>query len=112
MSNFHKTCNYVTRRSPLCTPEPALSEAEGSPVVKISWWRISQLGVCLRFLLAPPHPQISLHQRPQIAIQHAIHVADLQLRAVILNHAVRLQHIRPDLRTEIDIQFRILDLFR
>src|SRR5208282_4005900 len=33
---------------------------------------ISQTGMSLSFFFAPPHAQISLHQRPQIAIQHTI----------------------------------------
>src|ERR1700687_5858631 len=33
------------------------------------------------FFLTPTHPQICLHQRPQVAIQHTIHVPDLQFRA-------------------------------
>src|SRR6266481_125913 len=73
---------------------------------------IAQLAASLSFLLASTHPQICLHERPQIAIQHAIHVADLQFRTVILDHPVRLQNILPDLRTEINVQFRILNLFR
>jgi hypothetical protein len=41
----------------------------------------------------------------QIAINHPIDVAHFGFGAVVLDQAVRLQNIRPDLRSEIDIKF-------
>src|SRR5882672_9224786 len=63
-----------------------------------------------RFLLASPHPQISLHKRPQISIQHAIHVAYFQLGAVILDQAIGLHNVRADLRSKTNVELGILDL--
>ena len=51
-----------------------------------------------------------MDQRIQIAFQHAIHVADGKLGAMILHHAIRREHVAADLAPEVDLQLRILHL--
>src|SRR5438477_5475794 len=64
------------------------------------------------FLFASPHPQISLHEGPQIPIQYAIHVADFELGAMVLDHPIGLEDVGTDLRSEADIELGVLDLLR
>jgi hypothetical protein len=56
--------------------------------------------------------QIGVDQRFQIAIQHAVHVADGELGAVVLDHAIGRQHIAANLAAEVDLQLRGLGLAR
>ena len=66
--------------------------------------------MALTALLFPPRQQIPPDQLVQIAVQHAIDIADLDPRAQVLHHAVRLQHIRTDLRAEVDVELRIFNV--
>src|SRR5581483_785374 len=55
------------------------------------------------------HLQVGANERPQIAVQHPVHVPHLHLRTVIFHHPVGREHVRPDLRAEIDVQFGVLN---
>src|SRR5579864_1339942 len=63
------------------------------------------------YFLRPTHREVRTNEGLKIAIEYAIDVADFFLGAVILHHAVGLQHVGPDLRSEIDIELRVLDFF-
>src|SRR6266567_6263357 len=63
-------------------------------------------------LLSAPRQQICPDERLQIAVDHAVNVADLQLGAVILDHAVRLQDVGTYLRSEFNVEFRVFNLLR
>src|SRR5215211_272758 len=39
----------------------------------------------------------------QVAVEHAVGAADLEVRAVVLDHRVRVQDVGADLRAEVDI---------
>ena len=67
-----------------------------------------EASLCLFFPSA--HSQIGLDKRLQIAIQHAIHVTDLQFRAMVFDEAIGLQHVGANLGSKIDIKFGVLDL--
>src|SRR5687767_10798 len=41
--------------------------------------------------------QIGLDEGIEVTIEHAVHVADFHLRAVVLDHLIRLQNVTPDL---------------
>jgi len=43
------------------------------------------------------HQQVSANKRRQIAVEHAVHVTELDLGAMVLDDAVGLKHVRPDL---------------
>src|SRR4051794_6660631 len=47
--------------------------------------------------------KIGVDQLVKVAVQHALGVSDLHVRAVIVNHGVRVQHVRPDLAAERDV---------
>src|ERR1700722_3995992 len=64
-----------------------------------------------RLLPAPRH-QIRADERLQVSIQYAIHVTDFGFGAVILDHAIRLQHVGANLRPEFNIEFRVFDFLR
>src|SRR5437899_1252177 len=64
------------------------------------------------YFLRPTHRQVRTNEGLQIAIEYAIHIADFFLGPVILHHAVGLQHVGPDLRSEIDVELRVLNLLR
>src|SRR5215467_9415910 len=65
----------------------------------MSAWRLLFDGPAI-----PPHAQVGPYKRLQITIDHAVNVANFGLGAMILDQAVWLQHIRPDLRAKVDIQ--------
>src|SRR5438270_4325519 len=54
--------------------------------------------------------QIRVDERVDIAVQYAIHVADRQLRPVILDHSVRRQYIAANLAAEVDLELRVFEL--
>src|SRR5580765_2408169 len=56
--------------------------------------------------------QIRSDERLQITVEHTIDVADFSLRPVILDHAVRLEHVRADLRSEFDVELGVFNLLR
>src|SRR5438270_8747438 len=58
-------------------------------------------------LLSTPRQKICPNEGLQISVEHAIDVSDLSLGTVILDHAVRLQDVRTNLRSEFDVEFRI-----
>src|SRR5262245_25103943 len=45
-------------------------------------------------------------ERVDVAREHAVHVGDLRLGAVVVRHRVRLQHVRADLAAEVDVLLR------
>src|SRR5258708_16884046 len=48
--------------------------------------------------------QVGADERIQITVHHAVDIAHLELRAVVLDQAVRLHHIGPDLAAEGNVQ--------
>src|SRR5580698_2182326 len=54
--------------------------------------------------------QECVHQSIQVAIQHAIHIADRKLGAMVFHHPIRSQDVAADLAAEIDLELRIFDL--
>ncbi len=64
-------------------------------------------GGCLHVILGLPcsaaHLQIGADERLQVAVDHAIHVADFHLGAMIFDKAVGLQGVRTYLRAEVDV---------
>jgi hypothetical protein len=53
-----------------------------------------------------------MDHRLQIPFEHAVHIADRQLGAVVLDHAVGRQHVAADLAAEVDVELGILGLAR
>ena len=60
----------------------------------------------------PPHPQVALQEGFERPVQHPVHIANLHLCPVVFRDAVRLQHIRPDLRAELDVQLCVFPTCR
>src|SRR5690242_5193407 len=56
--------------------------------------------------------QVGVNQRIEPAIEDAVHIADGQLGAMVLDHAVWGQHITADLAAEVDVELRSLRLTR
>src|SRR2546422_2586652 len=54
--------------------------------------------------------QIALDEDVDVAVEHAVDVADLLLRAVVLHHLIWMQDVAPDLAAEGDVFFRAADL--
>src|SRR5690242_10555970 len=54
--------------------------------------------------------QVSLYERIEVTIEHPIGIADLQLRSMVLDHAIGMQHVRADLVAEGYITFGLLEL--
>src|SRR5262249_22185686 len=52
---------------------------------------------------ARPLHQIALDEHVDVAVEHAIDVADLFLGAVILHHLVGVQDVAADLAAEVDV---------
>src|SRR6478735_711826 len=50
---------------------------------------------------------VGLQPRPdeavEVAVEHALGAADLEVGAVVLDHRVRVQHVGADLRAEVDV---------
>src|SRR6266508_217454 len=55
--------------------------------------------------------QVGLDEAVEIAVEHAVHVADLELRAVVLDHLIGLQHVASDLVAEGDVALLPAELF-
>ena len=53
---------------------------------------------------APFGQQICPDKWPEVAVQNAVYIANLRLGAVIFYQPVGMQHIRPNLRAEVDIE--------
>src|SRR5215470_14501597 len=47
--------------------------------------------------------EVALDERIDVAVQYAIDVADLLLRAVIFDQLIGMEHVAPDLATERDL---------
>src|SRR3984957_16809110 len=73
-----------------------------------SWFfeLLVQIIVCHRVCrrAAPLRQQISAQKRLQIPVEHLVHIANFNLGAVVLCNPVGLQHIRPNLRAEVDFE--------
>src|SRR3954471_21833645 len=54
--------------------------------------------------------QEALDEHVDVAVEHAVDVADLLLRAVILHELVGVQHVAADLAAERDVLLRAADL--
>src|SRR6185312_8746244 len=98
--SVRSNCLSVTRRS-----------GASSRWVRMSW-RVSmaRLGGH-RLSLAPLHQPGAL-QRVQVAVEHAVDVAHLQLGAGVLAHLVGLQHVAADLAAEVNVELGVLHLAR
>lgn len=59
----------------------------------------------LSLLLSAARQQIGANKGLQIAVEHAIDIADFDFGAMILDQAVRLQDIGANLRSELDVEF-------
>ena len=47
--------------------------------------------------------QVGVHEAVEVAVEHAVGVADLEVGAVVLDHRVRVQDVGADLRAEVDV---------
>src|SRR5690349_12816714 len=65
------------------------------------WFARSFQAELLCLLFPTAHLQISTYEGLQIAIDHAVNVANFHLGPVVLDQAIGLQHIRPNLRAEV-----------
>jgi hypothetical protein len=54
--------------------------------------------------------QVRPDERIDVPVQHPIDVADLKLRPVVFDHAVRLHHVRPDLAAKRNLQLGFVEL--
>src|ERR1700686_3970755 len=63
--------------------------------------RCSRFRLCRALLLAAAHAQVRPDERLQVSVQHAVHIAYFQFRAVVLNQPVGLQHVRSNLRSKL-----------
>src|SRR6266481_7576296 len=54
--------------------------------------------------------QISLDEDIEVAVEHAVDIAHLLLRAVILHELIRVQHVAADLRPEGDVALGAAEL--
>src|SRR5712671_4001310 len=54
--------------------------------------------------------QIRLDEEIDVAVQHAVDIADLLLRAMVLDHLVRVQHVTANLAAEGNGALRPADL--
>src|SRR5688500_3178193 len=59
---------------------------------------------------APELLQIRLDEGIEIAIHYLLHVRDLQVRAMIVHHGIRLKDVRPDLAAPGNIRLGGFDL--
>jgi hypothetical protein len=48
-------------------------------------------------LFASSHAKVGAYERLQVAVDHAIHISNFELGAVIFDHPVRLQNVRANL---------------
>src|SRR5205823_13557166 len=48
--------------------------------------------------------QVRLDEDVDVAVEDAVHVADLLLRSVTLHHLVRMEHVAADLAAEADLR--------
>src|SRR5436190_19090577 len=81
------------------------ASARISPLVFIGSCRSAE---CTAGLLQ----QIRLDEGIQVAVEDAIDVTNLHLRAVILDHLVGLQHVAADLAAEANLFLRSRDLLQ
>ena len=65
--------------------------------------------VARHFARFPPH-QKGVDERIDISVEHAVHVADRQFGAVILDQPVGGEYIAADLAAEIDFELGIFEL--
>src|SRR5258705_12008665 len=56
--------------------------------------------------------QVRLDERIEVAVEHAVDVADLHLGAMVLDHLVRLQHVAANLAAEADFLLRPRNLLQ
>src|SRR5580692_5630679 len=71
----------------------------------LGWTTGAAVPTCLRLFLAAPHLQVGADEGLQVAIDHAVDVANFHLGAVIFDQPIRLQSVGADLRAEVDVQF-------
>src|SRR5260370_6363091 len=56
--------------------------------------------------------QVGVNERVEPAIEDTVHITDGELSAMVLDHAVRGQHVTADLAAKVDFQLRSLGLAR
>src|SRR5689334_4343448 len=59
---------------------------------------------------ARPFHQVALDEHVDVAVEDAVHVADLLLGPVILHHLIRMQDVAADLAAEADLLLDAADL--
>src|SRR6266851_3557888 len=86
--------------------EEGFSRASASPAgsVKFFVWR-SLAERAARFL-----HQVALDEDIDVAVEHAVDVADLLFRPVILGELIRVQHVAANLAAESDLLLHAADL--
>src|SRR5215469_2230376 len=67
---------------------------------------------CGSLLLSAARQQVSANKRLYISVKDTIDVAHFRLGSMILHHAIGLQYVRANLRSEVDIEFGIFNLLR
>src|SRR5664279_2294667 len=89
--SFH---SHAWRELSFCHCKPAIRI---QPVIQPPATSDKNLG----FFLPSSHPQVSLHERPQVSVNHTIDIADLKFCTMVLDHPIRLQDVRADLRLSL-----------
>src|SRR5579875_3158481 len=90
---------------------PPLRINSAAPAISSSLTLVRHIFFAVARYLARLLPdQVRVYQRVDVSVQHAIHVPDRQLRAVVFNHPVRRQHVTANLVAEIDLQLRVFQL--
>src|SRR3990167_9402611 len=82
---------------------PKRGRREGGSVNVVVWGALAQRAV--RFL-----HKIALDEDVDVAVEHAVDVADLLFRAVVLGHLIRMQHVTADMTAEADLFLDAADL--
>src|SRR6185437_472010 len=66
-------------------------------------------GYCRHAAFAP-HLQIAPDEGVEITIEHTVDVSDLYARAKVLRYPVGLENVAANLRAEVDLELRVLEL--
>src|SRR4051794_25793777 len=92
-----------TVASVVLSPEPTSSASAAAT----SWatWSGSITGISDMSVrnLRGALEQVGADEPVQVALEHALDVADLLVGPVVLDHRVRIEHVGPDLRAEVDV---------
>src|SRR4051812_22955424 len=84
---------------PVLCPLPSdLSPAPSALVKVVVWRRLAERAARLLH-------EKGLDEDVDVAVQHAVYIADLLLRAVVFDHLIRMHYIAADLAAERDVAF-------